>query len=101
MHYAETMTAIIGGKRYSAKTATEIASNEYWDGHNWERSGHNTFLMRTPNGNFFAIHLTQWQGERDTIEPVIADQAKQMYEELPEHELEFEEAFPGAKVVDA
>ena len=33
------MTAIIDGKRYGTLGATLIAGNDYWDGHNFERSG--------------------------------------------------------------
>lgn len=50
------MEAIIGGKRYRTETATLIASDAYWDGHNWERAGTNTFLFRTARGNYFAQH---------------------------------------------
>ena len=41
------MTAVIGGKRYNTQTATVIASDEYWDGSNYERRGTNTHLYRT------------------------------------------------------
>jgi len=40
----EQFTRIIGRKRYSVQKATLIASDAYWDGHNFERSGRNTFL---------------------------------------------------------
>jgi hypothetical protein len=95
------MRQIIGGKRYSTKDATVLASDAYWDGHNWERHGRNTYLCRTPRGNYFAVHLTRWQGELDRIEALTTDQAQQLYEDLPEHEVEFEEAFPGAPLEDA
>jgi hypothetical protein len=93
---------IIGGKRYSTATATLIAGDDYWDGSNWERSGTNTFLYRTPNGNYFTVFLTQWQGQRDNLEPIDAGRAQELYEfELPEHYVPFEEAFPHVEVVDA
>jgi hypothetical protein len=95
-------TEIIDRKRYSAKTATLIASDAYWDGHNFERQGRNTFLYRTPKGNYFTIALTQWQGERDTLEPIGVDEAIQLYEgPLSEHEVDYFEAFPGVEVEDA
>lgn len=93
MHPNENMSKVIDGKRYTVKTATLIASNEYWDGSNFERSGTNTFLYRTPKGAFFEVYLTQWQGDRDKISPLSRDEAIKMYGELQEQIIEFEEAF--------
>lgn len=98
----EDMVKIVDQKRYSTKTATLIASDAYWDGHNFERRGRNTFLYKTPNGAFFKVMLTQWQGERDTLDPIDQTEAIELYEgPLTEHEVSYEEAFPGVKVVDA
>jgi len=98
----ENMVRIIGGKRYSVKTATLIASDDYWDGNNWERRGRNEFLYRTPNGAYFTVNLTQWQGERDTLIPVNQEDAIDLYEgNLTEHAVTYAEAFPGIEVVDA
>lgn len=98
----ENMTRIIDRKRYSTQTATLIASDCYWDGHNWERRGRNTFLYRTPKGAYFVVRLTQWQGERDTLEPITQDTAINLFEhELTEHEVKYSEAFPGVEVQDA
>jgi hypothetical protein len=85
--------AIIDGKLYNTETATEVASDHYWDGHNWERHGRNTFLYKTKKGNFFLCHKTLWQGERGSIEQVSDGEAKVHYESLPEHALEYAEAF--------
>lgn len=101
MHPPESMTAIVNRKRYSVATATLIAGNDYWDGHNYERHGHNTFLYRTPKGSYFAVHLTQWQGEQDRIEPLTTEEAATLYEQLSERRLEFHEAFPDLKLEDA
>lgn len=102
MHPDNDMHRIVNGKRYSTKTATLIADDEYWDGHNFERHGRNTFLYRTPKGEYFTVSLSQWQGERDTLEPVSQQEAIRLYEEdLSEHEVEYEEAFPTVTVVDA
>jgi hypothetical protein len=96
------MTRIIGRKRYSVATATLIASDEYWDGHNWERHGRNTFLYRTPNGAYFTVTMTQWQGEQNSIDPVTLEEAIELYEgRLTEHEASYAEAFPGVEVKDA
>jgi hypothetical protein len=96
------LTKIIGRKRYSVKTATLIASDSYWDGHNFERQGRNTFLYRTPNGNYFTVNLTQWQGERDSLTPVTKEEAIDLYEtNLTEHDIMYFNAFPGVEVQDA
>lgn len=96
------MTRIIGRKRYSVAASTLIASDAYWDGHNWERGGTNTFLYRTPKGNYFTVRLTQWQGDRDQLTPVSLEEAIDLYEgPLSEHELDYARAFPGVEVEDA
>lgn len=96
------MKQTIRGKLYDTEKATCIADDRYWDGHNFERSGRNTYLYLTPNGNYFEYSTTQWQGERDTIEPVGKAEAKALWEELPEHNgISYEEAFPGEKVTEA
>ncbi len=84
---------IVNGKKYRTETASVVADNVYWDGHNFERSGTNTWLLKTPRGNFFLQHQTCWQGERDYIQPVTLEQAKEWYERLSEHSMEYAEAF--------
>ena len=102
MDAPKEFSAIIERKKYDVKTATLIADNVYWDGQNFERSGRNCFLYRTPNGNYFTVNLTQWQGERDTLEPISQEEAIELYErELSEHEIDYSTAFPGVKVEDA
>ena len=94
------MKQIIDRKEYDTEKADLVASNRFWDGSNFERSGRNTYLYKTAKGNFFAHHTTQWQGERDTIEALTIEEAKDLYESLPEHDLDFEAAF-GEKVAEA
>jgi hypothetical protein len=102
MHAPEEFSRIIGKKRYNVKTATLIASDAYWDGHNFERSGRNTFLYRTPKGAYFTVNLTKWQGEQDTLTPITQDEAIDLFEgDLSEHEVKYSEAFPGVKVEEA
>jgi len=96
-----SMTEIIDRKKYSTESATLIAGNDYWDGHNYERHGRQTFLYRTSKGGYFAVHLTQWQGEQDRIEPLCVDEAVTFWENLTERRVEFVEAFPGVEVTDA
>lgn len=94
-----SMTRIVNRTRYDVSTATLLASDAYWDGHNFERRGRNQFLYRTPRGSYFTVTLTQWQGEQDTIEPVDLDTAISLYEgPLTEHEEEYEAAFPDVVI---
>jgi hypothetical protein len=93
---------IIGRKRYDVATATLVAHDCYWDGHNFERSGRNCFLYRTPKGAYFTVNLSQWQGESDTLTPVSEADAIDLYEgALREHAVNYAAAFPGVKVEEA
>ena len=95
-------TKIVDRKRYSTATATLIASDGFWDGRNFERSGRNTFLYKTPRGAFFTVHLTQWQGEADALTPISEDEAIALYEgALQGHEIDYQTAFPDVTVEDA
>lgn len=97
----DKMTQIINRTRYSVESSTLIAHDAYWDGHNFERGGRNTFLYRTANGRYFTVTLTQWQGEQDTLAPVTLDEAIGLYEgRLREHEIEYHDAFPGVDVAE-
>jgi hypothetical protein len=96
------MTRIVAGRRYDTNKAELVADDAYWDGSNMERHGRNTFLYRTAKGAFFAVHLTMWQGERDTLEPLTQEEALSLYEgALTEHHLSHAEAFPDVEVSDA
>jgi len=93
---------VIGRKRYSVKTAELIADDAYWDGHNFERHGRQTWLYRTPKGAFFTVTRTQWQGEQDSLIPVSEGEAIELYEgRLSEHRVEYADAFPDVVVEDA
>jgi hypothetical protein len=90
-----SMTAMIDGKRYSTDAGALIASDVYWDGRAWERSGHNTFLFRTPRGAYFAQHQSFWQDQRDTLKPLSPEEAIALYECLPQKAMNIPDAFPG------
>lgn len=93
---------IVNCKRYDVSTATLLAGDDFWDGHNFERRGRNRWLYRTPGGKYFTVTFTQWQGEQDTLEPVTLEEALALYEgPLTEHRVEYAAAFPGVEVVDA
>ena len=92
---------IVNRTRYSVATATLLAGDDYWDGHNFERHGRNEFLYRTPKGNYFVVTLTQWQGEEDNLEPCTLEEAIDLYEnQLREHYETYADAFPGVVVID-
>ena len=102
MRAPERFTRIIGRRRYNVSTATLLAADDYWDGHNFERSGRNTFLYRTPLGAYFTVTLTKWQGEQDSLDPVTESEAIDLFENsLTEHAVTYAEAFPNVKVEDA
>lgn len=84
---------IVDGIRYDTEKAQIIAHNEYWDGSNFERGGRNFHLYQSPNGRYFAGYSTQWQDERNYIEPMSKSEAMDMYEALPEHPVSYEDAF--------
>ncbi|RMD67342.1 hypothetical protein D6833_00330 [Candidatus Parcubacteria bacterium] len=95
------MKAIVNRVVYDTEKATLLAHDRYWDGSNWERNGRNTFLYVGKNGRYFRHDATLWQGERDTIMPLTQEEAMDLYESLPEHEVEFTEAFPGVPLEEA
>ena len=101
MRPPESMTKVVDRKRYSVKTATLLAGDDYWDGHNFERSGRNSFLYKTPKGRYFTVNLTQWQGENDSLRPVNQNDAITEFAYMPEKRVEWEEAFPGVEIEDA
>jgi len=87
------MKQIINGKQYDTDTAQIVATDRYWDGSNWDRNGRTTTLYRTRKGAFFLYHETRWQGERDHLEPVSQAEAMRRFEQLPEKEMSYEQAF--------
>ena len=93
--------AVIDRKRYNVETATLLAGDDHWDGHNFERSGRNTWLYRTPKGSYFSVTLSQWQGEREGLVPLSLDDAISTFEAMSEHRVEYAEAFPGVTVSEA
>ena len=97
----QNMNWVVAGKRYRTDTATLIAHDAYWNGHSWEQGGRNTFLFRTPNGNFFAQYQTLLPGETGKIVPLEIDEAISLYHSLHKKEVPFTVAFPCIKAEDA
>ena len=101
MNAPKEFSKVVGRKRYDVATATLLASDCYWDGHNFERHGRNTFLYRTPKGGYFTVTLSQWQGEQDDLSVVALDDAVELYEgRLSEHAEDYATAFPTVQVVE-
>ena len=101
MHPPKDMIQIIDRRRYSVATSTLLAGNDHWDGHNFERSGRNSFLYKTQLGAYFTVNMSQWQDEQDTLIPCSPDEAIEHFEEMTEHRINFSEAFPDVNVLDA
>ena len=97
------MTAIVDRVRYDTEKATLLCGDDYWDGHNFERQGRNSFLYRTPKGRYFFTNFSQWQGEADTLAPCSVSEAIEFFESCREGDrrVTYEEAFPDIKVEDA
>jgi hypothetical protein len=87
------MKQIINRKMYDTEISTCVASDDYFDGINRHRNFRNNFLYLTKNGAFFRYRKTLWQGELDYIERLNKEQAKDLYETLPEHYLTWKESF--------
>ncbi|MBA7562071.1 hypothetical protein ES708_03720 [subsurface metagenome] len=95
------MRRIINKKVYDTKTADEIATNDFSDGTNQYNVGRTSSLYRTPKGAYFAVYLTSWQGESDSLEPLAEDEAIKVYEGMYDQQRDFEAAFPNVKIEDA
>jgi hypothetical protein len=121
-----SMDVVVEGKRYRTATATLLATGPGWDqrlgdeprrllevrvgsvhlsavvgGRGWERLGWQAFLFRTTKGNHFVQFQSTWPGERDQLLPLSPDEAMQLYGELREKKVSFEEAFPGLEIEEA
>lgn len=92
------LSTIVDRKRYDTQHAELLAGDDFWDGHNYERRGRQRFLYRTKRGAFLLATLTQWEGERDSLEVVDEARALQLWEELSERRVSFGEAFPGLEL---
>ena len=102
MRQPTSYTRVLGGVCYSVGKSTLLADDAWWDGHNFERHGRNSFLYRSPGGRYFIVTLSCWQGERDALMPIEEADAIDLYENvLTEHYVTHTEAFPGVKIEDA
>ena len=87
------MQKVIERKRYDTEKALLIASDYFWDGHNWERNCRNEYLYKTKKGNFFLYKTTIWEGEVNNIVALGKTEAMDAYEQLLVKKVEWETAF--------
>lgn len=90
----ENWEEIIGGKRYSTKTAILIARGigEHTDDpHNW-----NIFLYRTPENTFFKIHLYPGEIIKNLLDPISRLEALNLYKNLTDRCVDLDDAFPSS-----
>ncbi len=88
------LEAVIEGKRYDTDTATLLADDVVWDGHNFERNGRNTWLLKSPKGQYFFACRSMWQGEVDHIELCSRDDARAFFEvQRNNQHVEYADAF--------
>jgi hypothetical protein len=87
------MKQIIDGKLYDTTKARLVASDDYFDGNTYMRDGRNAHLYLTPRGNYFVCYTTVRAGERNYIEPITLKYAKEIYEQLSVHHMEYTLAF--------
>ena len=80
------MKKIINRKKYDTDTAKEIYSTRTMDSTRWQ------VLYKKKTGEFFVEHVTCWQSERDWLEPISLEQAKDWAEEFMDGD-EYEELF--------
>jgi len=97
----QNMIWVVAGKQYRTDKATLVAHDAYWNGYNCEQGGRNTFLFKTPKGNFFAQYQTLLPVETGKIVPLEVDEAVSLYHSLYKKEVPFVVAFPSVKVEDA
>lgn len=88
-----SLACVIDGRLYSTEHAALIADDANWEGQNLEHPGRCTYLFRTPSGDYFALHRTAWQSERDWLESLSRGDALGLYADLPVRRLLLEDAF--------
>ncbi len=89
--------ALVHGHRYDTTTAVLLADDAYWDGRSAERDGRNRFLFRTRlRGLYFVLCRSLRGGESDWIDPLTREEAVALWEDLPQRNVAFSEAFPTA-----
>ncbi|HEX8967979.1 MAG TPA: hypothetical protein VF937_08875 [Chloroflexota bacterium] len=84
---AVDMDIVVDGRLYSTRRAVLLADDADRDG-TFGRAARNTFLFRHPSGVYFAEHRGAWNVDSDYVEALSPVQARELYEQLPIHEVE-------------
>lgn len=92
---------IVDRVRYSVRDAQALAHDHYWNGRSFERNFRNTWLYRSKNGRYFAVHLSLWPAEFDRVEPLTEGDAYFLYERLPVKVEPISVAFPHYDIKEA
>ena len=87
------MEQVIDGKIYDTDRAEAIADDEFSDGSNRLTRGRGRTLYKTKKGSFFVHIETCWQGEHDHLEPLVLEEAKELFESLVNHSVTWKSAF--------
>jgi hypothetical protein len=77
------MREIIDGVLYNTDDANLIAYDHKYD----------RYLYKSQQGVFFLHHTTLFEEERERIEPIPDWQARQWYDKMDDHEMEWHDAF--------
>ena len=85
---------IIDGIRYSTKTAVLIARGDDRTVGEDEPIDWNVFLYRTPDWNYFTIHMNPSSGSQRMIVPIGKIEALNLFGSLTEQCVDLEDAFP-------
>lgn len=64
------MNKVIEGRRYDTDTAKFVGESD-------EVYARKTELYRKKNGEFFMLHWTRWNNEKDEIVPLSLEEAKE------------------------
>lgn len=79
------MKKIINGKKYDTKTANYLFET-------YRGMGRSSKLFRKTTGEFFIANFTSWEGEKDSIDPISDDKAKDL---IGEEDADMYEEFFG------
>lgn len=91
------MSETIGGKIYDTSTAKILAAGPCID---WpkEQFG-NSFLFRSPEGEYFVVHQGFLDNRRDKLESLTRDRAIELWAKLPQKLASFDAAFSNSRRV--
>ena len=90
----EDWEKIIDGIRYSTKTAVLIARGDDRTTNDHQEKDWNLFLYRTPEDNYFKVHLAPSNSTQSILEPINRVEALNLFDILIERCVEIEDAFP-------